>query len=309
MSKGIHAPRRVINQVFNSCLDTADVLAKLGGMKCGPLPRSFVASCGASFLLFATGCVAPEPAPADLDGLARFFFGGFEPEDKDASLVDVELQDGFTKLHAILDGDDLAEARRGILANMTQAELDAVGMSARNPDVPQGIYIANVIRCTLDRLESLVLEPDQLSLYPEAYASYERTFDADRPPSHPTWTLTYTSSENAIITNQFTATVKSGLRKIPATEDASFGRVLLRRGFLPSPATFENPSDSVEFSHDFQVETYHERAPGEIVHFYGIWRYMKLGILGDSYDGVFIDQTLAGMIDWDKKTDALCAGE
>lgn len=257
--------------------------------------------------LLGVGCATPEAAPADLDGLARFFFGGFEPAEKDPAIVDVELQDGVAKLHVVVKGDDLGEPMQGTLTAITQAELDAVGLSDLDPSVPQGMFIANVVRCSLDEMEQFLLEPDQLSLYPEAYASYERAFDEGRPASLPTWSATYTSSENALISNQFTARVQGGLRKIPATDDAPFGRALLHRVFLPEAATFEQPSEEVAFSHDFQVETFYERAPDEVVHFYAMWRYMKLGILGDSYDGLFVDQTIGGMLDWDHKTDALCA--
>lgn len=278
------------------------------GMSLRSLPRSLALvlalAAGA-----ASGCASPEPAPADLDGLARFFFDQFEPADKDPTIVDIELQDGFAKLHEVVKGDELTEPRQGILAKLTQAELDAAGLPDRDPSVPQGMFMANIIHCSLDDVERFLLEPDQLSLYPEGYAAYERRFDAGRPESFPTWSATYTSGENPLVTNQFTATVRSGLRKVPATDDARFGRALVLRVVLPEPATFEQQSDDVEFSYDFQVETYHERAPGEIVHFYGMWRYMKLGILGESYDGLFVDQTIGGMIEWDQKTDALCAGE
>lgn len=271
-------------------------------MKSGLLPCSL-----SLFVFVAAGCAGPEAAPKDLDGLARFLYGNFDPADQDPAVVDAELQDAFSKLHDVVEGDGLAEPKQGLLGKLTQAEVDSVGLSDHDPNVPQGIFIADVIHCPLDRLEEIILEPDQLSLYPEAYETYERVYDDERPEAIPTWTLTYKTSENPLITNQFTATVRSGLRKIAATEEARFGRALLRRGFLPKPAVFEEPNDDVQFTHDFQFETYHERAPGEVVHVYGIWRYMKLGVLGDIYDDLFIDQTLSGMLDWDAKTESLCS--
>ena len=71
------------------------------------------------------------------------------------------------------------------------------------------------------------------------------------------------------------------------------------------PAVFE--TEGAEFTDDYQVETLTERAPGELLHFYAIWRYMRYGVLADSYDALMIDQTIQALIDWDAKTDELCA--
>jgi hypothetical protein len=254
------------------------------------------------------GCGGPQEAPKDLDGLARFMFANFKPvtEDgapKDVAVSDAELQDAFSKLHKVIKGDAITEGAHGVLGDIEKAQLDLVGVK-RDPNEAQGMYITNVVHCSHDRLKEIILEPDQLSLYPEAYSVYERTLDADTVPYLPTWKTTYTSSDNALVTNQFTAHVVSGLRLVPPPAEGGFGEAFVNAAWMPKPAEFED--DGSEFTFDVQVETFHERKPGEFVHFYGLWRYMKLGILGDSYDQLFIDQTTQGMIDWDSKTDALC---
>jgi hypothetical protein len=256
---------------------------------------------------FAAGslaCGGPQQAPKDLNGLARFFFNKFAPGD-DVATSDQEIQDAFTKLHKVVKGEELSADKpdMGVLENLTQEEMDTAGMD-RDPDEGQGMYITNIVHCDMDRMQEIIVDPDQLEMYPEAYAEYERDYDEDVPDYFPTWEVTYKSSENALITNQFTATIETGLRVVPKTDDADFGTVLVRAGWLPEPAEFEN--EGSEFTFDFQVETYHSRGDGEIVHFYAMWRYMKLGVLGDSYDQTFIDQTEQGMIDWDAKTDELC---
>ena len=258
-------------------------------------------------VLGATACAKPAPAPADLDGLARFLFDRWHPPDEDPAISDAELADALGKIHDVLGGDTLSEPVKGTMANLTQAELDAVALSGHDPNTPQGMYIADIVHCTLEQIEEITLTPDQLSLYPEAYAAYSRVYVEGTPAYHPRWATTYTSAENALITNQFTATVQSGLRQVPdlGPELSPHGRGLVSRIFLPEPATFEH--EGAELTDDFQVETFTERAPGELVHFYGLWRYMRLGILGDSYDSLFIDQTTQALIDWDEKTDELCA--
>ncbi len=267
-------------------------------------------------LLQTTGCRGPAEAPEDLDGLARFFFNRFAPKnddltDADPAVSDAEIQDGIARLHDVLDGDALNEPQLGTLADITAEELATAGLPDADPQRPQGMFIADIVRCSLDRLEDIIRTDDQLSLYPEAYAAYSRVNDADRPQYNPTWVSTFTSADNALFTNQFTAVTHSGLRKVPDVERSSgepapFGRVLTSRVVMPEPATFEQPSDSVAYQNDFQVEVFYPRAEGELVHFYGMWRFMKLGVLGDSGSDLFIDQTTGGMIDWDKKTSVLC---
>lgn len=254
-----------------------------------------------SFL--ASGCLQPQEAPADLDGLARFFFDRFDPVDEDPGVSDVEMIDAFGKLHDVIGADDLPEHVKGTMGKMTATELAIVGRDDLDPIRAVGLSVSGVVHCSLDRIEEIILNPDQLSLYPEAYESYQRTFDPDEREHLRTWQIDYRSSPE--VPNQFNATVKSGLRRVPALEDAP--RALVRRGFFPERAVFDD-DENAEFTHDFQVETYQERAPGEVVHWYGIWRWMRLGVL-DIGQATLMNITLDGMADWDKKTDALCAAD
>lgn len=253
-------------------------------------------------LALATGCAAP-PAPKDLDGLARFFFDHFDGSN-DATTSDGELHDAQTKLDAVLKGSAITDPQKGTLANITQDELDAVGLSKKNPDAPQGMFVADVVHCSLAQLKKIVLNPDQLSLYPEAYATYKRDEDSGRPTFNPGWVTTYKSSKNALITNQFTATENSGLRDVPAADGK--GEFFVTQVFMPKPAVFDDPDPAVAYTDDYQTEVFYARKPNELVHFYAMWRFMHLGALGDSTSNLFIDETTGGMTDWDTKTDALC---
>lgn len=268
--------------------------------------RAFIAATSI-VLAAAAGCVEPLPAPADLDGLARFAFSRWLPEGENPEISDVELADALGKIHRAVDGDTLAEPQTGTLGNLTQTELDAVGLPERDPGKPQGMFVASVLHCTLDQIEALTLEADQLSLYPEVYAAYTREAVEGRPESHPRWRATYQSVEHALMANQFTATVESGLRRVPDLgPDASpAGPGLVLRAHMPEAAVFE--SEGAEFTDDYQVETMTERAPGEVVHFYAVWRYMRYGVIADSYDALMIDQTVQAAVEWDATTDELCA--
>lgn len=251
-------------------------------------------------------CAAPQPAPEALDDIARFFWNRFAPADEDAAVSDVELAEAAANVHKAIDGDALTE-QKGTLQKITETEIETVGLDVDTfrPTRATGMFTASIVHCSLDQMKDIIVEPDQLSLYPEAYETYSRDFDDVTDERIQTWTVHYRAAPE--VPNQYDATVKSGIRDVPADalSEGGVGRVLVRRGFLPEAATFDDGVDA-EFTHDFQIETYHERAPGEIVHFYGIWRYMRFGII-DSSSGLMMDTTLNGMIDWDHKTDELCA--
>ena len=252
-------------------------------------------------LLSLVGCLQPQEAPADLDGLARFFFDRFDPIDEDPAVSDIEMADAFQKLHVVLDGDALTEHVKGTMGKLTATELALVGREDLDPERAVGLSVSGVIPCTLGKIEEILLNPDQLALYPEAYESYQRTFDPDERAHLRSWRNDYRSNDD--VPNQFNAVVNSGLRRVPAIEGApsgSLGKTLVRRGYFPERAVFDD-DENAEFTHDFQVETYYERAPGEVVHWYGIWRWMRLGFL-DISQATLMNITLDGMADWDKKT-------
>lgn len=252
-------------------------------------------------------CQAPMEAPSDLNAVARFLFAHFDPAEGDPAVAEVELRDAITKVGKVIDGDHLAEPKAGLLEDVTSEELAAVGIDdGRNPAVPQGMFIADIIHCSMDRLEQILLDPDQKTLYPGVYADYQRAPETDSPDFLPRWTTTYRSAENGFFSNQYTAVSKGAVRRIAADASAGFeSRALMQRIFMPQPAEFEG--EGSEFTFDFQIESYRERADREIVHFYGAWRFLHLGVLGDSSDDAFITTTLDSMIEWDQMTDEHCA--
>ena len=73
-----------------------------------------------------------------------------------------------------------------------------------------------------------------------------------------------------------------GVRFIPADEKAGTGPILLSRSWMKGPAQFKG--DDTSFDQDFQIETYYERAPGELWHAYGVWREVHLKTLNLSSD-------------------------
>jgi hypothetical protein len=256
-------------------------------------------------------CVSCQPvsAPKDVDGLSHFFVDNFEVG------TDDELADGIVKLNAALKGSTMTDPIKNVID--TKLTLDEVAVIpeqvGKDPKLGQGMFIADVMPCTLDQVEAITLVADQKKQFPDLYDAYQRTFDGDvaaytaRTTHSINWHTEYTTSINLGIGGvTYTADTKAAMRRVPKIDDVKspFGDVLFTRVYLPAPAKFTQ--DGSAFDVDYQTEAYYERKPGEVVHFYALWRHMKLGSIATSSDSIFIDTSLDNMVKLDTETAKLC---
>ena len=106
--------------------------------------------------LTSTACLQPQEAPADLDGLARFFFDRFDPVDEDPAVSDIEMHDAIAKLHDVLGGADMGdEHAKGTMGKMTATELEVVGRTDLEPARAVGLTVSGIVHCSLDRMQDL----------------------------------------------------------------------------------------------------------------------------------------------------------
>lgn len=245
------------------------------------------------------GCRNVDPAPADLDGLARFFWSGFEVLD-DASLID-----GVVNADAALA--DLDEPIDGLLTDLTAEEAATVPVDgAPDPALAAGFFLASKFACTVDQVERIVIALDQLALYEGAYDTYTRTYTADdaaylaREADTLSWDVALTS---AVLGGKFSETLHGAVRR-PAAE-APFGPFLVQRTWMPTPAVFEGGNRT--FTQDYQIEVYWERAPGEMIHLYGLWRAFDYGSGFTQDNEAAIGIVLGNLKKWDEGTAELCA--
>lgn len=258
-------------------------------------------------LLVAIACLSacPPPraeAPEDLEGLARYFFAA------QVSATDEELDEAIGNLSEVLEGVLDGEPHKvGALQLLDQETLDAAEVSGGDPSEAPGMFLAKRFRCDFDVLADVLTHPDQLALRPGVYQSYERTFDDDRDAwlaeddGLLRWHVTYEAKPTATL---YRARTQSGIRNVPKGE-ASVGPTLVQRTVLREPAAFEGNPDNHVFDQDYQSEVFIDVGGGEILHFYGLWRFMRLGIVS-VHDDAFVDFQLNGMIEWDDQTEAAC---
>lgn len=257
-------------------------------------------------LLVLLACKNVEPAPEGLDDLAHYFWDHFDDGDTEA------LNAGVVNLHAAIDGDTRSDITDGSISNLSVDQLAIVGMEQEDPSDAYGIFIANLIEgCDLEQIEFLTYAENQDELHPDTYVDYGREYTSDidaylaREEEQLTWLTTYEVSGFA---SDYIASLDGWLRYLPEVdaETTPHGPVLVSRGVLTEPAYFSGSDERALFQ-DYQLEVYYERAPGEILHFYVIWRDM-VPLANQDFSSESTQRlVLDGLADWDEDSEAWCA--
>lgn len=245
-----------------------------------------------TLLALLTGCKV-EPAPEDIDGLTRWFWTEYE------TATDAELAEAIAHLHTALDGGAVGDPRTGELSDLSPDDVAHVTLDAgTDPTIARGFFMAYRFDCTLHALAPILAYQDQNALY-QVYDAYARTYTsdaeafADGSAATLSWEVSITTT---LVGTTYTEQVQGGVR--------DGGDALIARTWMPSPAVFEDSDWS--FDQDYQIEAWYEPTPGELVHLYGIWRWMELGSIDMNSDGM-LNTTLNNMQDWDDHTAELCA--
>ena len=253
----------------------------------------------AALVLALFGCRKIEPAPQDVDELMHRYWTAY-PSGEDAQVTALVVAG-----HDLLDVDNLDEPFDGTLSDLDEEEVALVGLDV-DPSLASGLFFANILPCDLDVLEQILVAPDPNELYQGNYDSYERVYSSDRDAylNRDTSTVTWsTYIEGSLVGIHATEHFEGSVRYVD-DDESPFGPTLMSRSVMPEAAVLD--SNSATYTQDFQIEAYYERAPGEVVHVYGVWHQLDLGAGFDDTNSDVIRFTLNLMADWDDKTAAIC---
>lgn len=265
-------------------------------------------------VLLLAACKHPVEAPADIDGLAHYFWSEYDQgsdEDLGAALanLDVALQGLSTdRLGAATDYQ--TESMNAEITDLSTEEAAIVlPGDSRDPAEARGMLVVNPLPCTVDQVERFTYDLAQDELYPDAYTAYDRAYTSDfdayvaRQAPQLTWTVDLHAATAGV---NYEEHLLGGIRYVPAVEGEGFGPFVINRTWLTEPAIFE--SGDYSFDQDFQLEVQYENPAGNVIHFYVIWRQAEYFGMTEENDGL-MNLQINGLLDWDDDTAALCEAE
>lgn len=250
------------------------------------------------------GCRVAE-IPEDLDGLVHYAW------QKHETGTDEELAATVAALDHAIGGATLEEAFDGTVSRLSIDEVAPLGITDRDPSLAAGIFLQNVVACDLDMMAAIVTWPAQDELYADVYDAYARTYVGDLElflsgaADFLEWEVNF---EARVLGASYTSSTNALLRRIPenALRETEITGAYVARYFAPTAAVFEEGSEKT-FEQDYQYEVYWERASGQTLHAYAMWRQANWGVGLTSEDEAVQRIVLNGMESWDDDTEEICA--
>lgn len=256
------------------------------------------------WLPLLAGCGHVDPAPADLDGLARWSWASYDDASGD------EVLTATANLWDALNGSTIGpDAIDGAVGDLTIDDVrDIELVPGTDPSLAAGVFFARSIACPIDKIETIVTALDQGELYEGVYDSYTRSYTTDdaayfaRETDRIGWTVDIASR---FLGTDYTETLRGGARFVPATADSPHGDVLVSRNWMPKPAVLDSNSRTLD--QDYEIEVYAGRGAAETVHFFAIWRQTSMGSGVDQDDEAVMRLILNNLAAWDDGTEQICA--
>lgn len=251
-------------------------------------------------------CGRVEPAPANVDGLSRWFLTGYE------RASDEEIDAAVANLWVAVDADTLGEAVDGALTDLTAEDVIELELpEGTDPTRAAGVYFARTLACPLADVQGIVTAVEQDELYVGVYDAYERHYTSDLAGwmagdvDRLDWSV---ELDSKLLGASYHESLRGGARAVRDLPDdvAAHGPILMSRTHLAAPAAFEEGS-SKSFDQDYQIEVYVEREPGVTVHLYAVWRELNMGGGLDQDNEDVMRIILNNLADWDDGTEEICA--
>jgi hypothetical protein len=247
-------------------------------------------------------CELPE-APRDLDDAARRYWRGFSSAKADElSLLSATVDRQLRTLEADGELPMGSEAPGGALS---AADLAVLGLGAfANPSSTRGVIVAASLPCSFEKARAILVARNQLELYPDLFASYERTYTSNVAEAlssrdgSASWTSVY--RVDVPIYGGYTTTLFGDGRNVSGGGISGLAEdpIFMSRGYTKFPA-----SGGFRLSQQYNVEIMIPRGPNSVFHFFAAWLDMQ-GI-DDSFS---FGEALKRFRRIERLTSELCAG-
>lgn len=251
------------------------------------------------------GCKHVDPAPSDVDGLARWFWDNYDQAE------DADVAAAMVNVHAAIDADALVDPIDGTVSDLTVDDITGVEIAdGTDPTAAAGMFLTDMIPCSLAEIEGIATALNQDQLYVGVYDAYTREYTTDSAAYFDRQTPTVAWAveiDSKLLGTNYHESLLGGARYVAdlGADVTPNGPILVTRTWMPSPAVFESGNKS--FDQDYQIEIYDERAPGETIHLYALWRKLDM-TSGLDQDNTTVQRTiLNNLVDWDAGTAQICA--
>jgi len=272
--------------------------------------------CTGLLLIVVLGCSPPERAPEGLDDLLLFSFRHYSADDPNSAAALADALVGLDRWWTD-NMDDPSESYSAELARLGDDELAVLDPppSRAVGEETVGVLYARPTRCSLEDVDSIYLDNDQLTRFPDSYTAYQRReivgsdCYATGACDEASWLVDIEKVEQvflAQVTYQFT--IASGSRRFRALppdagpgDDEVEGR--LARAWLLDEAELE-PQTIGRFLQNYQVEFLVPRDEG-VLHFYALWTELQSAEL-DTEASIFLNSYIQGIEDYLEDVEEHC---
>jgi len=247
-------------------------------------------------------CKPVREAPTDVDAALRGLWTAYHDEDGEALAVVVDAIPTLVDVDALAAESAWVDGQQGPL---TLEEMALAEGSEMVPEPEEAVALFTVSRypCAMDHQQKILVYHDQNELY-EVYDGYVRSYIDDAAAflaggaAGAEWRGDIEATIPTV--GSYSYGFRTGIRRV---EGASVPAVVTRT-FMERVAQWDN--ENATFEQDYQIEAYLD-VGGDIVHFYGVWRDMVVGWMGDMTTTPVARTTVNQMFKWDRRTAALCA--
>ena len=257
----------------------------------------------ATVVSLAAACSPPEPAPEELDALIHYFFTDYETEEE------ATLADAIANTLEWWRANTAEGESEGSVTDLRVNEVTPLGMPEDlSMQFLVGVYHLVLQTCSLEEIERIYLEPDQMSLFPGNYDNYTREFQdgeacySDGSCDRVTWT---TEIEDSLMGKSMTYGMSSGLRRFTGIDLENEERsAVLSLTWMLEPAVIGEGGGAAFFDQAYQIEVF-VPVDDRALHLYGIWN--SGGLDGVDPDApIWANSYLDGVKDWDIRLDEIC---
>ncbi len=258
---------------------------------------------GVALTLSTLACRPPDPAPTELDELAHFFLAQAHQQQHE------RIVEGAANLAAWYEASGLVEEgpSGGTLSDLSADEVLAIEEMTWEPDPEPavGVYAVSATSCDLGLAGVINMVEDQMEVFPDNYAGYERDWDTDPGCWEDggcdavDWQAFI---DDSFVMNMGSMSYRYVVKLRRSRDELGEPAILMVRSVMPEPA--EEGLESAGFDQSYHVGVY-VPFDGGTLHLSALWSYGWVNGMDPDAD-FWPGQYVGGLLDFEEELEVLC---